>query len=355
MQHEVAPLFGRGVAPDNLYDGYRRFAASSAWTKIEPILGKLTAQREHDPYDTHPALEDRIAYAERLDLPDQPMDDAPGASLLEPSSKLEEAMSRTMVPDHVKTVSWAEAGAHFGKGVLDDAYRWQVRNPQIDLGTTMRALSNPDELARILEQVAPHLTGASYPELENDRKSEAAHFVGSYIGALLAERGFLWRTAPGEPISLEKDGRIYIPHRELDEAFEGKRAFAEVEARILSEGITLSDRLAVPDEAATRAKLPRASVRVRNEGTKAVVLADFAKMTFPRCCAICCGPSESRIELQLPFGEGQFAQVVVGSCSEDEKRIAEALKAIDYRDSTDTITLEVKSTQYADLIARVNI
>ncbi|MGC4064961.1 MAG: M48 family metallopeptidase [Polyangiaceae bacterium] len=114
LREEVAPLVDQGHRPENLFEGFREYVVElKAQNKLEKLDAAL-AEAETDPYDTHPALPERIAYAEGLPRSDVNRDTQPARSLLRDPDQLERKLTERVaegwdVPKRLTAVSWRDA------------------------------------------------------------------------------------------------------------------------------------------------------------------------------------------------------------------------------------------------------
>ncbi|MFO0724063.1 MAG: M48 family metalloprotease [Myxococcota bacterium] len=353
---EVRPLLGQGVGPENVFDGYRRFAKSSAWGKIEGVLAKMTQEHQADPFDSHPALEERIAYAEKLGLPDRPMDETPAFTLLDDPAKIEVAVSGEMLPERIERLSWENMSEHFAAPVLRSGRRWQARNPELNVGSSLALLADPVKREEVLLRSIPAFSGARYQDLEDDRRTALSELLAGYFAAMLKPHGFAWKTAPGEPLRLEREGVELALDREVRAVVAGEKKAEELQAILQSVGLSPEAQLELTEIQRTEARARRARVRVTETKDGAEIRAAFGPLLWPRCCAICLGAFDELIWLDVPIGGGQSgaARVRLGACNAHRPQITSVLTASAYEKSTDTVTLKLKSAAYAKLVETVN-
>jgi Zn-dependent protease with chaperone function len=206
LRNEVNPLCNLGVAPANLFEGYRRFLGSSGWKKLEPKLAEYVSQAEADPYDSHPGHEERKAFAQQLALPDKPMDTTPALSLLEKVDGLEARISEAMRPEELKPVSWNEAAARWGELWAQGAARMQQHRPQATFGEVVRLLRDTAQHEALAEAVEPRLVGYREEDRAALVRSEVVGHASAYLASILARHGFQWQTEPGEPLMITREG-----------------------------------------------------------------------------------------------------------------------------------------------------
>ena len=358
LRAEVGSLVERGVRPHNLFEGYRHFSRSSVWNKIEDAARELARETSTDPFDSHPALEERIAYAEQLLLPDRPMDETPSTSLLERPGALEESVTGAMLPEGLEVVDWREADAHFGQNVLAGGRRLQARNPELTLGALLDALGEPGARRELVERTVPSLIGAALPEAMTWWRDAAVDYSAGFVAAELVRCGFVWRTAPGEPLRLERGEDKIDIHARLKDAIDQEGAIAELRAWLIERGASMQARVAVPEDERTShlARMARVEIEPKKDGQSALVTIDIANMVWPRCCAICRGSVTKirTVTLQVGFTQSQTIQLAVPSCDEHERRLDKLFVAKKADASTGMATLLVRDLAYAELLERVN-
>ncbi|MEZ0228189.1 MAG: M48 family metallopeptidase, partial [Planctomycetota bacterium] len=112
MDSEYLPVLGSGFRPP-LAEGFGRFLRSKeiATALKEEVAGALRSH-DHDPYDSHPPLADRVAALEKLrEGAEPPEDDPPALSLLEDVAAAEKELIAMLLKDQaasLKAVKWSE-------------------------------------------------------------------------------------------------------------------------------------------------------------------------------------------------------------------------------------------------------
>src|SRR5262249_53344885 len=155
------------------------------------------AKRASDPFDSHPALEERISFAQSLSWPDRAMDLTPAHTLLQDPDRLERDFSAFLRPDGLRPIAWSEVAAHWGERGRKTAARLQESMPSLTVGALSALLRDTARVESLALVLYPDLNRA----LEHERRQHAPglvrHAASAYLAAVLAEHGFAWRTAPG--------------------------------------------------------------------------------------------------------------------------------------------------------------
>jgi Zn-dependent protease with chaperone function len=359
VQHEVQPLATFGVAPRNVFEGFRKFSGSSAFRKLEPVLQKALSESKGDVYDSHPPLEERVAYAHALQLPDLPMDTRVGTTLLEKADELEAHFSQNVIGAGLEVIDWSEAGKTLARSLGPRAARVQVRVPGMTVQRGLDVLAGRERPDAFAELVDPHLVAWRMPDRTQLVEGALVSALEAYFGVLLAERGYEWHTSPGEPLELRRGEQRVLLRELLADILQRKRAPSEVEE--LLEGAGIERTATVPvDEQLRRAVLePNAEVTVEPGKKRTVVRAQLQPLLLPRCCALCQGPAVHLVPTRFAIGgliksSEQWVELQVPACEEHRKKTGKALNVKAYDGKQDRVTFEVDDASYAELIQKVN-
>jgi Zn-dependent protease with chaperone function len=353
LENEVYPLGSLGVAPDNLFAGYRHFTGSHGWRKLQPSLEARLAEDPGSPYDSHPALEERVRFAEGLALPDKPMDTTPAFALLEGSENVEQRFSASIRPEHLQAVSWGELGTRWGELWGRTATRVQARVPEANFGNVVRLLKDAAQAEAFAEKVHPWLVAYKMPDRAEQVRDAVTQSVAPYLASLLAQRGFTWRTAPGEPIALVRGEEQVDPLKLVREVLEGK---AGVEALERLRGADLSDAASwtASEDALEQARAPAAAVELHTGGHSTELWAELASLRLPQCCWTCLGPATLALTGTFTVGELGTVELQMASCEPHKGRVQDALEVCGYNQTTGRARLRVSDPEFAKLIQRVN-
>lgn len=359
FDHEVAPLARAGVLPRNVFEGYRRFAASSGFARMEPELRKMLSERAADPFDSHPPLEDRIAYAESLALPDLPMDETPGLALLERQADLEAVFSRSLGPPDARLVDWDEAAAVLGERLRRWAARTEARVPGCSAGVVLGAVANPSRRDAVAEAVDPSLVRYGLPDRDERVTELTRHMAFAYLATALVDVGWAFRTSPGEPLDLARGDATLDVAKLVDAALASPGEAAALAARVHEAGLSDDRSLRLADDERAAALEPAAEVTVKPDGKKTVVTAPLQAFRLPGVCALCEAPATEVRATRYSLGgfikSGEkWVELPVPVCGARSCKAEKAFDVRSYDAPTDAVTFVVKSRSYADLVRRVN-
>ena len=221
VEQEVRPLALRGVLPDNLFEGYRRYLTSRAWAESAPEREAAVPERACRPYDSHPSPHERIAFAQALDVPEVPVDDTPATVLLSDAEALERRFTARWWPHPVRLVPWSEVAGHWGALWNETAARVQARVPDFCWARVAALAREPSAWDAFAEALHPRLVGDREPERAERVREVVAQALSAYAASLLAARGPVWCTSPGEPLSLEGDGERWEPAAWVEALLDG--------------------------------------------------------------------------------------------------------------------------------------
>ncbi|WP_071896758.1 M48 family metallopeptidase [Cystobacter ferrugineus] len=358
LEQEVWPLAHRGVVPDNLFEGYRRYLASAAWRES---LGELTAaasERAPCPYDSHPSLDERVAFAERFDLPDVPVDPTPASTLLSNLEALERCFTQRLWPHAVELMSWTEAGARWSVLWNETASRVQVRVPGFCLARVVELLQDAAAWGPFAEAIQPRLVGYRAPDRDERVLEVVSHAASAYLASILAQHGMVWRTSPGEPLRLEREGEPVDPTALVEGVLEGRLGVEAVEGLCARLAVARDAAWSVREKEREEALAPLVPVKVEHAGDAVTVCAPFSRLGLPHCCAVCGGDLCRHVETRFHVGgvlndDGDIT-IEVPVCQTHALQPHKAFKVRRYEQASDLITLEVPSLEYARLIQRSN-
>ncbi|PTL75555.1 M48 family metallopeptidase [Vitiosangium sp. GDMCC 1.1324] len=358
LEHEVYPLAHGDVVPDNLFEGYRRYLTSSAWADEQRELAGAAPERESGPYDSHPRLEERIAFAERMDVPEQPLDETPAYTLLSDAEALERRFTAELWPNAVELIPWSEAGARWSVLWNETASRVQARVPDFSLARVPALLKDAAAREAFAEAIDPRLVGYRVPDRAERVHEVVRHAVSAYLASILARHGLAWTTAPGEPLKLEREGERVDPTALVEGLLAGTLGPEELERLRERLGVAEDATWDVREEERVKALAPLAPVTVRRVGDAVTVRASFSRMGLPHCCALCGGELARHVETRFHVGgmmrDDGDVTIQVPTCEAHAHQAHKAFKVRAYDEESGLITLEVVGPGYAELIQRSN-
>ncbi|QRK09569.1 M48 family metallopeptidase [Archangium violaceum] len=358
LEHEVYPLAHEDVVPDNLFEGFRRYLASSAWAEAQRELAGGVPEREAGSYDSHPCMKERIAFAERMDGVEQPLDETPAYTLLSDAEALERRFTAELWPNAVELIPWAGVGARWSVLWNETASRVQARVPEFSLARVPSLLKDAAARESFAEAVDPRLVGYRAPDRTERVHEVVGHAVSAYLASILARHGMAWTTSPGESLELEWNGERVDPTALVEEWLAGTGGPEELEPLRKRLGVAEDATWSVEEEERVKALAPRAPVTLRRVGDAVTVRAPLARMGLPHCCALCGGALAHHVETRFHVGgmmrdDGEIT-IQVPTCEAHARQSHKAFKVRRYEEESGFITLEVPDLAYARLIQRSN-
>lgn len=203
LSREVEPLLSRGKLPP-LAMGFQQFLSSN---DIKAVLDARSDEpHDADPYDSHPAMNERLEHARRLGVNAErrPHDEDSALSLLDDLPGCELELARFVTEqDSLQPVSWDESGEHLVQS-WRDAYEPIGRAYS---GVTVAQLPRTAaENRRQLEANGFEAKGASDAEVM--RFSGRVSFFG--LALLLVDSGFRVHNRPGTHVEFSREG-VRVP------------------------------------------------------------------------------------------------------------------------------------------------
>lgn len=358
LRDEVQPLVSSGMVPDNVFEGYRRFLRSSTWQKLQPKIADSLRKEASDPYDSHPALEERLAFARKLQAPEVPVDDTPAWTLLSEPQALEVRFSEALRGESHELVSWDGMASAWAKMWGRMADRAQSRVPELKLGNLPELVSKPEALEQFAESVVPRMRGYRMPDRQEEVRGVASRYLGAWLGSVLSHNGWHCHTAPGEPLVLVHQGEQVDTMDLARRLVEGTLPPEELQRLAARTG--MGPEVSWPvEEQVRRACLDRSAPVELKPGPKYTeVVTSLAEVFLPRCCALCCGPGEYVADVPHTLSSllGSDRQFVfkLALCETHRSEGSKAFKVSKFDEKSQQITLQVYNAEYARLIDQAN-
>lgn len=196
---EVLPLLQMGFRPP-LAEGFSRFSARPGIASaMEACVNDALREQKTDPYDTHPAMAERIAAVEGIGAGAAAPDPRPAVVLLDDVPAVERELLATLAaatPEAppLQPVSWDEVGERAVRPDWEEMVRKHAGLLSTltveQLPATVRAL---DAFATRIEGLPDALPGVK-------RRQFALWLLGVALGVLLTRQGGVLRSLPGEPV-----------------------------------------------------------------------------------------------------------------------------------------------------------
>lgn len=225
--NEVVPVLNEGYRPP-LAQGFRMFLSDEKIVSaVEKEIGKELQEGKADPYDTHPALKERLAALAQMPAGEVDQDNAPAVSLIgDDVERLELEMLLAMaggkLEQELKPVSWDEVGDKVLVPV------WKKFTGQYK---TFLPGYTPRDIASIALDASAALKKFSKPEHAGIPDEEMAREMFGVLGAALAlvlhGRGWKFSAKPGEEIRFSDGGDAAISPFEVLRNVKEKKMTAE--------------------------------------------------------------------------------------------------------------------------------
>lgn len=364
IENELRPLRAMGVVPDNLFAGFRRFLHSSGWDALRPALSEAMRQQAGDPLDSHPPQSERLQHLETLPVPSAPLppDTTPAYQLLADPEKIELYFSKDFHQPDVQIVSWDHIGPTWAKVWRLLAEQAQVRVPDLCPGR-LAALGGDGGLrTEFAERVVPRHIGYQRPDRQTQIDRCCVEYLSAYLGTVLADCGWHFVTGPGEPVQLERGApaiaeRVHV-REVISTLIAGELAAEDFLSKLSAWDVPLSMQLAVTPERQAEVRRRRVPVLRIERGAEVDLETTLPRLLLPECCALCCGPAEHEVTINLQYnrllGGNQIVQIPVTVCSEHQRSAHKAFRVKSLDEKTGAATLTVLYPPYAELIERCN-
>ena len=226
LRRYLAPLWARGCDAENAFEGYRALLADPK--RQEELASLEVAVQEHttDPYDSHPALAERLAHAERIpEGPSAGQDSRPARDLLVDPDDLEQQVGALLTRELTgaqmdRFVRWdGSAAGEYAAELREDGE--VVLRAAATVAEDADAASLAAAIVLVEEGCATELAAAitgplteGTPEEQAElQRSVLTHYLGSAIGCyLVAERGHSWTMSWSGPLRVvDAKGNVKDP------------------------------------------------------------------------------------------------------------------------------------------------
>jgi Zn-dependent protease with chaperone function len=233
VQQEYGPVVQAGFRPP-LAEGFRAFLdGKQVKASVERLVAKEIDDPEHDPFDTHPPLAQRIAALEGSDdaLDGANTDDTPAFALLEDPDAVEVSLIRSDDGRPLERLTWAK--------VTERVFlpQWQEQANQVveQLGsvTLISLVRSPGKLGKL----AAKLLKQDLSEHPDVAARIGASFCGSAVVCTLANAGWTLKNRVGRPVVLKKDEQKLLPFRDFTAVADGDLAPEELAMRLTEAGV----------------------------------------------------------------------------------------------------------------------
>jgi len=207
---EVAPVLSAGFRPP-IAEGFSRFMGSELVVqKTAAMLKEELETSTHDPYDTHPAMKDRIAALQAAPTANVPIDNAPAMSLLSHETDLEgqllDALFEEQNRPKLNLITWQETLARvYMPGWTEQARQHVESLIGIHPGDLPELVKQPE---KILEKFA------AFFQIDTDQEDKVAlvnNVIGSALAVVLHDRGVTTTCELAVPVQMSLNGQVISP------------------------------------------------------------------------------------------------------------------------------------------------
>jgi heat shock protein HtpX len=231
-ESEVVPALIHGLRPP-IGEGFREFlSAERVSAAVHRELDSALEQDEHDPYDSHPTLRQRLAALGAGPDDDPPVDGAPAASLLRGHPELEAEILTVLTGGSIELMaaSWGDIEQDWLRryAVMVDARRAALDGRRI--GDVPALAADPAPVVSNLHAMWPDAFG-EHPE------ALARELVAAALTVALVRSGFAFEARPGEPLSCRRGEHRFTPFADVAEIADRPDAAGMLEARLSAAGV----------------------------------------------------------------------------------------------------------------------
>ena len=231
LEHEYAPVLAAGYRPP-LAHGFRAFVDQKrVKSSLEELVAKELEQAEHDPFDTHPPLAQRIAAVAHLEHLEHDTEDAPAIELLGDADLAEADLVRGDQSKPLARLAWSQVAER----VLLPQWRQQAEDVARQLGpvTLAELVRPPAQLGKLAAKVLKQ----DLSEEPDAASRIGAHLVAAAACSTLVHAGWSVKNRVGRPIALRKGELRLTPFKDFGALVSGKLKAAELLKRLSDAGV----------------------------------------------------------------------------------------------------------------------
>lgn len=236
--NEVLPALESGFHPP-IAQGFARFVAEPHITEaIDKAVAHAMETDQTDPYDTHPALKDRLAAVAEID-PGTLTDNTDAVSLLGDVAASERALLNEILVDsslaaRLQPIDWGDVGRQIY------APRWKEQtagNAEHLAGVTPTTLPDDDALLALVRDAVPGAAGAP----DDAVLSAGRGMIGAALATALTERGWTLSAQPGAAVIMSSGDLVIEPFNFMAQLSSGELAASDWAATVEAAGIAALD------------------------------------------------------------------------------------------------------------------
>ena len=230
LNQYVAPLLQAGARPDNLYSGFRALLGDRSRKEELARLRDRLSEEKTDPYDSHPALPERLAQLEGLPAGEALSDTRPAREVLVDPDATEAKVSQwwsLAVTDGAATraVAWdSDAGRVYGEGTSLAARELGEAVAAVDGGSAPadmeRVLSALEQRRHdeIVAQIVPRIDEVPKAERGDVVRDVLTNSLAAFVAVFLVETGrYDWQLSWSGPLQI-RDSAGNVPDLEFKAA-----------------------------------------------------------------------------------------------------------------------------------------
>jgi Zn-dependent protease with chaperone function len=234
LERDIERALARDVVPTDVLGGFVRFRTRCRERGVEAEIGEAFAKVKTDPFDTHPALAERVDRLRELDAGARTADDRPGTELLASTFDLERWVTREVseladarMHRRRRSMPWDE----FTTTVIPASLRELADKFQKSIGGRVGTSKTATERFAALVDAyeagyAPAIAALVEPNIQalppESRdivtRELAASILGTFFQAALLERGSEVIAFLGEPCTLHRFEGETVPAGNLASA-----------------------------------------------------------------------------------------------------------------------------------------
>jgi hypothetical protein len=227
LRNDVSPLVNAGYRPNELYTGFRRASKELAKNGLREKLDEELWNQSTNEYDTHPALPERIAYAESLPVVEMEEDDRRARLLLKDPVATEKRVGKALLErscgwrwKNLEAIAWKDAGkVVFGPQLEKNAEKRRQEMsaagiPATDLlqaaESAVKALGEKGLVAWMCK-LEPKLDDLPRDKQQDVARNITANIAAMCIGTELVKRGGTWEADCGREIEVRESEAVVHP------------------------------------------------------------------------------------------------------------------------------------------------
>lgn len=231
INHEYAPVIQAGYRPP-LAQGFRSFLdGKQVKASLEKLLSKEMEDSEHDPFDTHPPLAQRIAAVEALDDGEVESDSTAAIGLLTDPHRIEAELIQSPDGKPLERLKWVN--------VTDRVLipEWQKNREKVVRELGKLPLGELPRRAAKLGSLAVRLLEEDLSEVPDVAAAIGANYLASAVCATLAEAGWIVKNRIGRPIVLQNGEHRLSPFKDFASLANGKFEVTDVVQKLNRAGV----------------------------------------------------------------------------------------------------------------------